>query len=147
MAELAGKALYIEMRRDNYTSQVIIVPQVFNSTKGKTQKSKALTRQISSWSPRKQWSYYSFKAVPMIEKTTDTKRALQDISSMVSEMGPYFAGSVNGGWEIYKTPIVIELSNEDINDVWDAKTPNALMRRLLKARTEAGFPEELFTTA
>ena len=146
MATTNPNALYFEMRRDGNTSQVLLVPQVFNAVKGKTQKAKLLTRQISESNPRRSWRYYSFKAVPLIEKTADMERALKDIQPLLAEIGPFLSGYVSGTWKLVEQPLTIEMTSDDINDVWDANTPNALMRRVLRARNEAGMPEDLFLT-
>ena len=138
------KALYLELRRENNTSQVLLIPQVTNPSKGKTQKSKLITRQISSANPRRSWRYYSFKTVPLLEPTADSVRALVDAQPLIGEIGPFLAGYSAGGWKLVYQPLAVDMSTDDLNDVWDANTPNALMRRVLKARSEAGFPEALF---
>ena len=138
------KALYLELRRDNNTSQVLLIPQVTNPSKGKTQKSKLITRQISSHNPRRSWRYYSFKSVPLLEPSADPMRSLVDAQPLTSEIGPFLSGYSAGGWKLIYQPLAVEMSSDDLNDVWDANTPNALMRRVLKARAEAGFPEALF---
>lgn len=138
------KALYMELRRETATTQVLLVPQVTNPSKGKTQKAKLLTRQISSTNPRRSWRYYSFKTVPLLEKTTEPERALADAKPLLDEIGPFLAGFSAGSWKLIYQPLAVEMSTDDLNDVWDASTPNALMRRVLKARGEAGFPEALF---
>lgn len=138
------KALYLELRRDNHTSQVLLIPQVHNAVKGKTQKSKLITRQISSYNPRRSWRYYSFKTVPLLEPVADWSRSLTDVHPLMAEITPFFSGYSAGGWKLAYQPLAVEMSADDINDVWDANTPNALLRRVLKARKEAGFPEALF---
>ncbi len=144
MASSTPKALYLELRRDQATSQVLLIPQVENAVKGKTQKSKLITRQISSSNPRRSWRYYSFKTVPLIEPAALPTRALTDVKPLLDEIGPFFAGYSTGGWKLVGQPLAVDMSADDLNDVWDANTPNALMRRVLKARSEAGMPDELF---
>jgi hypothetical protein len=138
------KAMYLELRRENATSQVLLIPQVTNPSKGKTQKSKLITRQISTSNPRRSWRYYSFKTVPLLEPTASPVRALMDAQTLTNEIGPFLAGYSAGGWKLVYQPLAVEMSSDDLNDVWDANTPNALMRRVLKARSEAGFPDALF---
>jgi hypothetical protein len=146
MATPTAKALYLELTRNYYTSQMLLIPQVLNVTKNKTQKSKLITRQMHATVLRRAWRYYSFSHVPLIEKTEDHQRALRDIEGLMGEFGPFLVGSVAGGWELVNQPLIVEMSAEDLDDVWEAKTPQALIRRVLKARTEAGYPAELCQT-
>jgi hypothetical protein len=42
-------------------------------------------------------------------------------------------------------PLVVEVSQQDLIDVINWSSPQGLLRRVLRTRKEAGFPEELFT--
>lgn len=142
-----GSALYLELRRGDQTSQVILSPQVYNPVTDKTQKGTIITRQISETNPKRSWRYYEFKATPMLEKTEDIDRTVATIKPLLDEVTPFFVGYVSGGWELFQTPIAVELSSADLDDLAETKTPSALIRRLVRARTEAGYPEELFKVA
>lgn len=142
-----GNALYMELRRGSQTSQVILSPQVYNPVTDKTQKSTIITRQISESNPKRSWRYYEFKSTPMLEKTNDMERTMATIKPLLDEVSPFFVGYVSGGWELFQTPISVELSSADLDDLAATKTPAALIRRLIRARGEAGYPEELFEVA
>ena len=142
-----GNALYLELRRGTQTSQVILSPQVYNPVTDKTQKSTIITRQISETNPKRSWRYYQFKSTPMLEKTEDMERTMATIKPLLDEVSPFFVGYVSGGWELFQTPISVELSSADLDDLAATKTPSALIRRLIRARGEAGYPEELFKVA
>ena len=137
-------ALYLELRRGTQTSQVIVTPQVYNPVTDKTQKGTIITRQISEINPKRSWRYYEFKNTPIVEKSEDVERTVSIIKPLLDEVSPFFVGYVSGGWELFQTPIAVELSTADLDDLADTKTPAALIRRLVRARSEAGFPEELF---
>lgn len=140
-------ALYLEMRRGTQTSQVIVTPQVYNPVTDKTQKGTIITRQISEANPKRSWRYYEFKNTPVLEKTSDVERTVSVIKPLLDEASPFFVGYVSGGWELFQTPIAVELSSADLDDLASTKTPAALIRRLVRARGEAGYPEELFEVA
>ena len=139
-----GTALYIEMRRGVETSQVIISPQIFNPVLDKTQKSTVITRQISAENPKRSWRYYELKKTPIIEKTDDVERTIANISPLVEEISPFLVGYVSGGWKVLEKPIAVEMSTADFDELAQNKTPAALLRRLTRARSEAGYPEEMF---
>ena len=142
-----GTALYLELRRGAQTSQVILSPQVYNPVTDKTQKGTIITRQISETNPKRSWRYYEFKSTPLLEKTEDVERTIATIKPLLDEVSPFFVGYVSGGWELFQTPIAVELSSADLDDLAQTKTPSALIRRLVRARAEAGYPEELFEVA
>ena len=142
-----GTALYLELRRGVQTSQVILSPQVYNPVTDKTQKGTIITRQISETNPKRSWRYYEFKSTPLLEKTEDVERTIATIKPLLDEVSPFFVGYVSGGWELFQTPISVELSSADLDDLAATKTPSALIRRLIRARAEAGYPEELFKVA
>jgi hypothetical protein len=50
-------------------------------------------------------------------------------------------------WTLRDQPLVLEVSVSDIDDLAAYKTPAALMRRLLRVRKAAGFPDDLFPVA
>lgn len=147
MATLAGKALYMELRRGGSTTQALFVPQVTNPMNSQTQKAKGITRQISEAKQRASWRYMTSDSVAILEPTNELPRALANVVPFLEEIGSYVCGLADGQWKIVGTPVVVEMSAEDVNDVWEAKTPNALIRRALRARAEAGYPAELFTTS
>lgn len=138
------KALYLEFRRENYTSQAILVPGVHNAVKGTNQKAQIITRQISSVNPRRSWRYYSFKTEPSLEPTSSLAAVVSEVKGIMAEIAPFYVGYVAGGWKLVYQPLAVEMSQDDLNDIHDGNTPNALLRRVLKARAEAGFPDNIF---
>jgi len=45
---------------------------------------------------------------------------------------------------LVQKPLFIEVTDTDLRDVLDGKTPSALMRRLDRVRSEAGFPKDVW---
>lgn len=147
MSKSLGTALYIELRRGVETSQVIISPQIYNPVLDKTQKSTVITRQISAENPKRSWRYYELKKTPIIEKSEDIERTVANISPLLQEISPFLVGYVSGGWKLFEKPIAVEMSVQDFDDLSHNKTPAAMLRRLIRARSEAGYPEEFFEVA
>jgi hypothetical protein len=143
MADSLGTALYFEMRRGPSTSQIIITPQIFNPVTEVTQKPNILTRQISATTPKRAWRYYEFVNVPVLEKTEDMERTFANLNLILSEASPFLVGYVSGGWLIVERPLAIEVSLADLDDIAATKTPAAFIRRMLRSRAEAGYPNEV----
>jgi hypothetical protein len=154
---VSGKAIYLELTKNEYTSQVLIVPEGITS-KGNKQPLSLLRRTVSKWSPRKTWqqdnSYthqtelvstvHSVGAVTTITPVADledaTKMALESLVN-VYNLFDYLADK---DWVVRGTPITLDVSVADIDDLAAYTTPAALMRRLTRSRKAAGFPDDLF---
>lgn len=147
MSKTLATALYLEFRRENHTSQVVMVPPYNNSVSTTFEAPRIITRQISSENPRRPWKFFSssVESRPDLlttenDPTTSALRALP----VLNEMSSFFAGYYAGGWRLYKTPITVGLSQDDLNDITAKETPNAFLRRVLRARAEAGFDPDLW---
>lgn len=153
---LVGYALYTEFRINSHTLQVIITPE---SMDGDTYVPSTIwRRQISSANPRRPWRAYSQEwntikdrreyrssnggSAPVLEMDEAKKYA---VSGLVF-MDRTFDSLVVQGWELYKEPIVVEFSQEDLDDTKNWNTPNALIRRILRSRKALDFSDELFGT-
>lgn len=146
-----SRALYLEFRRDTHTSQILIVPSVLQDSGDKFFPAKIITRQVSKLNPRRSWRYYGFVSESKIlpEELSGSTEAVEayinsEIQPTMLELGPLFAGYQAGHWEMVAQPLSIEMSEDDIKDTTATNTPQALLRRVMKARAVAGFPEELF---
>lgn len=151
-ATLVGKALYMEFRKGVNTAQIILTPEGFTS-EGEFVASSSWRRQISSWSPKKPWRCYtngdwtSRKTNAMETKTLGTsptaELAKEVSSAMLLELAKVLDNLNENEWKLFQTPIVLEFSQEDLDDTNNAQTPSALIRRILRARKELGFPDEI----
>lgn len=145
-----GYALYMETRLDEATSQAILIPSHMNTAKGSVENAVVLTRQISETNPRRSWKYYKTTAHAELGKAADITDATARSTSTLRELSPFFAGWSMGGWSFFEpkpgdtSMLVIELSQDDLNDLGTEKTPQALIRRIMRSREEAGFPDDLF---
>lgn len=139
--QAVSKALYIEMRRETETSQVILTPQLKNPLKDSLVKPYIISRHLTATTKRKGWRYTSGPRVPLLDKTSDQLRAIEMVSPMLKWASPLLTGYQAGGWKVVNKPLFVEMSTDDVIDIISKKTPSALLRRIMKSRTEAKYPE------
>ena len=153
-ATKVGEALYLEFRKGVNTAQVIITPEAITSA-GIYVPTSTWRRQISQWSPRKQWTLYAPEGEVVRGRsenakmsgslgvgstaTTGTEYALESLLPLTTTLN----NLVSNEWILFEKPIVVEFSEEDLLNTQNNETPQALIRRILRVRKEFGFPEEL----
>jgi len=162
---LVGYALYTEFRKEGHTLQVIYTPESMltktdTTPSGKTEiyvPSSIWRRQISEHTPRRPWRAYSQEWSVVNNRreyrvANNGKAEMLDLEkskvygvSGLLFMDRTFASLVEQGWSLYKEPIVVEYSKEDLIDTSEWNTPNALIRRILRARKALDFSDDLFT--
>lgn len=148
--KVVGKGLYLELVKsqidnvwDKETIQIIITPAGVNE-KGKDVPLTYLSRSVSNLSPRRQWANKS------IEPTKDAQATLP-LPTITTELVERIVKSVlrqttYGYTKLQGKPLVVEVSNIDLTDIGDYSTPSALIRRIMKARTDAGFPADVYVS-
>lgn len=151
-ATLVGKALYMEFRKGVNTAQIILTPEGFTA-EGEFVPSSSWRRQISSWSPKKPWRVYqngdwAVRKTNAMEtkalQTTPTAEMAKEVSTaMLSDLAKILDNLHDNDWKLFQQPIVLEFSQEDLDDTKNQATPSALIRRILRARKEVGFPDEI----
>jgi hypothetical protein len=153
---LVGKALYLEFRKGVNTAQIIVTPESL-STGGSLQPAGSWRRQISTWSPKKPWRFYVGADYALMSDRRATVSASHTLVlpnpelDVAREMGASLVGTLattlnnlyNNDWKIYQKPIVVDYSAEDSENTVKMETPAALIRRILRARKELGFADEL----
>jgi hypothetical protein len=154
-ANLVGKALYLEFRKGVNTAQIIVTPEGIDD-KGKYVPVSTWRRQISSWSPKKPWKCYTAPTTEIVNSRKDTcigeikevadpDKALVMSEETLVDLTNTLNNLYNAEWEIVEKPLVIEFSLEDLIATASWDTPQALIRRIGRARKEAGYPDELIT--
>jgi hypothetical protein len=151
-ATIVGKALYMEFRKAVNTAQIIITPEGFTA-EGEFVPSSSWRRQISAWSPKKPWRVYNngdwaTRRTNAMEtkalETSSTSEVAKEVSAeMLMDLAKVLDQLHDNEWQLFKKPIVLEFSQEDLDDTKNQQTPSALVRRILRARKELGFPEEI----
>jgi hypothetical protein len=146
MTKNVGTSLYLELRNGSRTAQVLIVPPVRNPLVDTHEPMRVLTRQISSANPRRSWRFYTSPARIDSLPTDDLTVASWSAVPLIEDISPFISGFAVGGWSLYTSPLAVGMSTDDLSEVSAGNTPNALIRRVLRARAEAGFEESLFAT-
>lgn len=146
--KVTGKALYMEFRNGGNTYQMIITPDGVSSN-GRAVPATMYRRQISKLKPRKAWKTYSLPAVPLNSfgayDALQTADAMEKSSARLEYVASSFTQLVSYKYELYKQPIFVEVSQEDIEQVRLAKTPYKVLGRITRVRRSLGFGEALFT--
>jgi hypothetical protein len=144
MTKAVSSALYVELRNSTRTAQVLIIPPVKNPLADNHEPMRVLTRQISFANPRRAWRFYTSPARIDALPTEDLTVASWSAVPLIEDITSFLVGFSHGGWELYKSFLTVEMSTDDIAEVSASNTPNALIRRVLRSRIEAGFEEALF---
>jgi hypothetical protein len=144
MTKAVAKALYVELRKNHRTAQIIVVPGFAETSTTPSSPARLLTRQISHLNPRRSWRFYTSPMPTNLYEADDVAIGVAQVAPFINDIEHYFRGFADSGWETYKTPIAIELTYDDIREVSESTTPQAFIRRLNRARIGAGFDEALF---
>jgi hypothetical protein len=145
--KVIGKAVYLELRSGPQTYQLMITPDGI-TTEGKYVPAMVYRRQISAIRPRKAWKNYSlpsinvnefgaFTQIPRAEALEAAKSRLEFTMSTMDQISRY-------KYQIYKQPVLIEVSSEDLSGIRLGKTPYKVLGRITRVRRALGFSEELF---
>jgi hypothetical protein len=78
-----------------------------------------------------------------IKEVADPDKALVMSEETLVDLTNTLNNLYNAEWQMLEKPIVVEFSFEDLlyTSAWE--TPQALIRRIVRARKELGFPDEL----
>jgi hypothetical protein len=139
--DVQGISLYVEFVKPEAKLQLLITPDGYTATGGKV--SSSLYRRVTSTlAPKKQWrsSALSWTAIANLEGVElPISKKDEFAESRLDFAYTLFEGIRNGSWELVKTPVFIETSKKDLEDIQYGKTPNKLMYRIDKTREALGF--------
>ena len=142
--KVVGKALYLELRQGMSTYQLLLTPDGISSN-GRAVPATVYRRQISSAKPRRAWKTYSLPSLPInafgTYEATDKDNALQTADSRVGYMATTFSQLKSYGYTLYKQPLLIEVSQEDLESIRLSKTPYKVLGRITRVRRTLGFGE------
>lgn len=151
--DCAGKALYLEFRKENYTYQMIATPPAID-VNGNFIPACAMERRLSSYHPRKNWNFSSVTSNDTFKIERDASGDFSQIDlTSASEIGALHIQRLlartmdslfHRGWTLYKQPVAVEVTYKDLATIKSGKTSNDLVRRIERSRKHFGFPEELF---
>ena len=145
--KVVGKALYVEMRNNASTYQMLITPDGV-SENGRAVPAMMYRRQVSKLSPRRGWKTYSLPSLPLnafggYEQVTTDLASPQAIERL-NHLETTFRQLASYHYKVYKQPIVVEVSQADLEEVRYSKTPYKVLGRITRVRRTLGFGEVIF---
>jgi hypothetical protein len=144
--KVVGKALYLELHSGEQRYQMLVTPDGVSSA-GKNVPAVLYRRQVSRTAPRRAWKTTSFPSLSLNEfgaYTLLTKElALESATSRVTYISNIVERLNSYNYRIYKTPIFVEVSQADLDDVRAAKTPYKILGRITRVRRALGFQDLL----
>jgi hypothetical protein len=141
---VAGHAVYFEFVKSNMTTQVFLMPEGMTSAHAKVPMT-LYRRRLSVVSPKKTWKQVA-------STTTNDALSARGIPEpdrareVLAFMRPLLTGLVNNDWTLFKEPIIVEVTKEDLDDCRKGKTPYKALGRVWKVRKFLGFPKEYVHT-
>jgi hypothetical protein len=147
--QVVGKAIYLEFVKPNITMQVLILPEAVSSAHRLVPMT-MFRRRLSISQPRKTWS------VSLSPHTSATLRTYSgpgaahipmsesEVARKMSEFtDPAFDLLISQNWPLYKDPIVVEVTTEDMEMARQGRTPYKVLGRVNKVRKNLGYPKEI----
>ena len=145
--KVVGKALYMELRNSDQTYQVIVTPDGIASN-GKYVPASIYRRQISQAKPRRAWKTFTLPNLTVNEfgafTQLDETLARSTGRDRVNYVESTFTRLMTYGYKLYKTPIIVEVSVEDLDGIRLSKTPYKILGRITRLRRTLNFGESLF---
>lgn len=145
--DVTGKAVYLEFRKASWTVQMILMPDGHNPM-GVYVPHTLYRRQISADAPRKSWKTSSAVAEPWhgVRPQISDDSALSFGLSRFEFMEGTLVNLASRGWKLYKKPVIVEVTAQDMDDVRQGKTPYKVVARITRVRRALGFGEALFAS-
>jgi len=151
--DAAGKALYLEFRKENYTYQLVLLPDSLSLDKQTIRPARLMSRRVTSWHPRRNWAFTG----PSVSSELNKRDHNGDFELLMPDEAKNFAASRivvmvqsllhtfrTRGYSLYKHPLFVEFSYDEAESVSNSNTPNTLYRRILRNREAFGWGSEVF---
>jgi len=143
--KVIGKALYMELRTPtNQTYQMLLTPDGVSSN-GRAVPATMYRRQISKIKPRRAWKTYSLPALPInsfgVYETQSKDDAMQAAVQRLNYMATTLSQLNSYSYKLYKSPILVEVAQEDLEQIRLSKTPYKILGRITRVRRTLGFGE------
>ena len=154
--EVRGNALYLEFHREAITAtfQLLVHPDGV-SADNKYVSFGMFYRTLNQSYPKRPWSTAQVMTTNVNRAITpdgklappvDASIILDTTGTFQNHVANILSQLVRQGYTLFKQPVVVEVSNIDLNEIAMKNTPYALMRRVMSARKALGFPEDLVAT-
>ena len=148
----AGKALYLEFRKEQYTYQMVIMPDTISLDGAKIVPATTMSRRTSLWNPRRNWGFTDSRRGSTILERDPVAGFMQVSADVAKEKAAEIFNSLglettmnslfHKGWTLFGL-LAVEFSYKDIATAQTAKTPNDLIRRINRSREASGWGEAL----
>lgn len=142
--QVRGRAVYFEFVRPGelITTQVLLLPEGV-TTSHRTVPMTMYRRRLSPMQPRKTWKMTAATCTAEQARRMAGSTDEKDVAAaMLSFMTPLFKSLTTNQYALYKQPIVIEVTAEDLELARLGKTPYKALARVWKTRKKLGFPKE-----
>ena len=137
--EVVGHMLYLEFRHDKTSYQMMMFPPLRSSTSA-VMPFTVFRRQISPAVARRQWRCYTGpKPSPAMPGPGSAE--VQASTWLTSLTDSTMQQLSTRGWTLYKEPIVVELTQKDVDDAARGKLAYKALGRVNKARKFLSFED------
>jgi hypothetical protein len=144
---VVGKGVYLEFIRGQATTQLLVLPEG-PTTSHKMMPMTMFRRTISPSAPRKTWKMVSSPWLSSSARTTlsadhsGAELETRMTAKLIEFVDPLLLSLQTNRWTLFKDPIIVEVTSEDLELARQAKTPYKAMGRVWKVRKQLGFPKE-----
>lgn len=139
--KVQGTALYVEFKNEyQQILQMFITPDGWNEL-GNFAVSRAYYRRLSVSQPKKQWKTQALQRnlVDPVTGTTSEEHREERLLTL-----SWFMKRVSISSTIVGKPFFVEVSQKDLTDITQGKTPTKVVHRINQTRTALSYPE-MFT--
>lgn len=144
--KVIGKALYLELYSGEQRYQMLVTPDGVSSS-GKNVPAVLYRRQISRTAPRRAWKTTSFPSLTLNEfgayNLMNRDLAIESATSRVTFINNLVDRLAGNSYRVYKTPLIVEVSQADLDEVRASKTPYKILGRITRVRRALGFQDLL----
>lgn len=145
-----GKALYLELEQTGSTGvlQLLLTPDM-KSPSGAHVPLTLYRRRLTPSKPRTTWNAYSTYDKPKIDadgnfEVITYKSDARTIATQRLVFGDkLFKQIIDHGYKLRKSPIVVEIGVDDLDDICAHKTPYKILARVTRTRKVLGFADAL----
>lgn len=152
-----GKALYLELKNERQTVQLVIHPDGVASD-GTYVQFGTFHRVLNKNFPKRVWNHAITSGVknrdvdleapaPRPVAPADHDVHLATLALFRTHVDDILDQTTRQSYTLFKQPVVVEMSNVDFDEIQADKTPYALFRRVMSARKALDFPETVLPIA
>ena len=148
--QVYGKALYLELEQAGSMSvlQLLLAPDM-KSPSGQHVPLVMYRRRLTPSKPRANWAAYSNYDKLRVDINgnfslfTSKSEAITHAKARLVFSDKLFTQLLDHGYKLRKSPIVVEIGAEDLDDLCNHKTPYKILSRVNRTRKALGFADAL----